>query len=143
MAAYKDEVRGTWYVSFHYTNWTGKDCRKVKRGFKTKREAVEWENHFNMKDSSNLDMTLGEFFEVCTEDMQPKLKRNTWLTKAHIVRNKLLSYFKDQKMCDIRLRDIIRWQNKMFEGKNKRGEKYAPTYLKTLQSELSALLIMR
>lgn len=139
MAAYKDEARGTWYVSFHYTDWTGKDRRKVKRGFKTKREALEWENHFKMKDSSNLDMTFTEFFEVYTEDMQPKLKRNTWLTKAHIVRTKILPYFKDQKMCDIRPRDIIRWQNKMLEGKNKQGKKYAPTYLKTLQSELSAL----
>lgn len=43
MAAYKDEKRGTWYVSFHYYDWTGKNCRKVKRGFKTKREAIEWE----------------------------------------------------------------------------------------------------
>ena len=41
MAAYKDEQRGTWYVSFHYYDWTGKNCRKVKRGFKTKREATE------------------------------------------------------------------------------------------------------
>lgn len=34
MAAYKDEKRGTWYVSFHYYDWTGKNCRKVKRGLK-------------------------------------------------------------------------------------------------------------
>ena len=51
MAAYKDEQRGTWYVSFHYYDWTGKNCRKVKRGFKTKREATEWEHHFRMKKS--------------------------------------------------------------------------------------------
>lgn len=43
MAAYKDEKRGTWFVSFHYNDWTGKNCRKVKRGFKTRPEAVEWE----------------------------------------------------------------------------------------------------
>lgn len=29
MAAYKDEQRGTWYVSFHYYDWTGKNCRKL------------------------------------------------------------------------------------------------------------------
>ncbi len=23
MAAYKDEERGTWYVSFYYNDWTG------------------------------------------------------------------------------------------------------------------------
>ena len=33
MAAYKDEERGTWYVSFYYEDWTGAKKRKVKRGF--------------------------------------------------------------------------------------------------------------
>ena len=55
MAAYKDEQRGTWYVSFHYYDWTGKNCRKVKRGFKIKREATEWEHHFRMKEAADLD----------------------------------------------------------------------------------------
>lgn len=36
MAAYKDEARGTWYVSFHYNDWTGKNKRKLKRGFRTR-----------------------------------------------------------------------------------------------------------
>ena len=61
MATYKDEQRGTWYVSFHYYDWTGKNCRKVKRGFKTKREATEWERHFRMKEAADLDMTFEEF----------------------------------------------------------------------------------
>jgi len=66
MAAYKDEQRGTWYVSFHYYDWTGKNCRKVKRGFKTKREAMEWEHHFRMKEAADLDMTFGEFVQAYT-----------------------------------------------------------------------------
>ena len=89
MAVYKDEKRGTWYVSFHYYDWTGKNCRKVKRGFKTKREATEWERHFRMKEAADLDMTFGEFVEAYTRDMKPKLKHNTWLTKEHILRTKL------------------------------------------------------
>ena len=40
MAAYKDEERGTWYVSFYYEDWTGAKKRKVKRGFRTKKEAL-------------------------------------------------------------------------------------------------------
>ena len=114
MAAYKDEKRGTWYVSFHYYDWTGKNCRKVKRGFKTKREATEWERHFRMKEAADLDMTFGEFVEAYTRDMKPKLKRNTWLTKEHILRTKLLPYFKDKKMRDIRATDIIQWQNEQI-----------------------------
>ena len=139
MAAYKDEKRGTWYVSFHYYDWTGKNCRKVKRGFKTKREAIEWEHHFRMKEASDLDMTFGEFVEAYTRDMKPKLKHNTWLTKEHILRTKLLPYFRDKKMRDIRATDIIQWQNEQISYRDAKGKPYAPTYLKTLQSELSAL----
>ena len=139
MAAYKDEQRGTWYVSFHYYDWTGKNCRKVKRGFKTKREATEWEHHFRMKEAADLDMTFGEFVQAYTRDMKPKLKRNTWLTKEHILRTKLLPYFENKKMCDIRAKDIIQWQNEQISYRDEKGKPYAPTYLKTLQSELSAL----
>lgn len=139
MAAYKDEQRGTWYVSFHYYDWTGKNCRKVKRGFKTKREATEWEHHFRMKEAADLDMTFGEFVQAYTRDMKPKLKHNTWLTKEHILRTKLLPYFENKKMCDIRAKDIIQWQNEQISYRDEKGKPYAPTYLKTLQSELSAL----
>lgn len=139
MAAYKDEQRGTWYVSFHYYDWTGKNCRKVKRGFKTKREATEWEHHFRMKEAADLDMTFGEFVQAYTRDMKPKLKHNTWLTKEHILRTKLLPYFENKKMCDIRAKDIIQWQNEQISYRDEKGKPYAPTYLKTLQSQLSAL----
>ena len=91
MAAYKDEQRGTWYVSFHYYDWTGKNCRKVKRGFKTKREATEWEYHFRMKEAADLDMTFGEFVQAYTRDMKPKLKHNTWLTKEHYLTHKIVT----------------------------------------------------
>ena len=39
MAVYKDKNRGTWYASVLYVDWTGKRCRKLKRGFATKKEA--------------------------------------------------------------------------------------------------------
>lgn len=69
MAAYKDEERGTWYVSFHYYDWTGKNKRKLKRGFKTRKEAI--------------------------------------------VKSKILPYFRDRKMKDIKAKDIIKWQNQI------------------------------
>ena len=40
-AVYKDKNRGTWYASVLYVDWTGKRCRKLKRGFATKKEAQE------------------------------------------------------------------------------------------------------
>lgn len=76
MAAYKDEKRGTWFVSFHYNDWTGKNCRKVKRGFKTRREAVDWEQHFLMKEGSDLDMTFLNLWPLTPEICSLKLKHN-------------------------------------------------------------------
>lgn len=42
-------------------------------------------------------------------------------------------------MCDIRAKDIIQWQNEQISHRDEKGKSYAPTYLKTLQFELSAL----
>ena len=96
MAAYKDTERGTWYVSFHYYDWTGKNKRKMKRRFKTRKEALEGEQHFRMKEEADLDMSFEDFVQAYTRDMQPKLKENTWNTKETIIRNKLLPYFNSQ-----------------------------------------------
>ena len=140
MAAYKDEERGTWYVSFHYYDWTGKNKRKLKRGFKTRKEALEWEQHFRMREESDLDMTFGDFWKSYEMDMKPKLKENTWNTKEAVVKSKILPYFKDKKMKDIRAKDIITWQNMIAaQWAGADGKPFKPTYLKTIQSELSAL----
>ena len=64
MAVYKDKKRGTWYVSILYKDWTGKQCRKVKRGFATKKEAQDWENHFSLQKASSLDMSFEDFYKI-------------------------------------------------------------------------------
>lgn len=86
MAAYKDEARGTWYVSFHYNDWTGKNKRKLKRGFRTRREALEYEQKFLLQQATNLDMRFADFYKLYEEDLKPKLKLNTWRTKDVIFR---------------------------------------------------------
>ena len=139
MAVYKDKKRGSWYTSFPYVDWTGKKCRKLKRGFVTKKAAQEWENRFLITKASSMDMTFGEFFKVYEKDVRPKLKENTWFSKEHVIRTKLLPYFEDKKMVDILPRDIIQWQNAMIKGCKSDGAEYAPTYLKTLQAQLSCL----
>ena len=60
MAVYKDDKQKTWYVSVRYTNWQGEKTRKVKRGFKTKREAQEWEQSFINENAGSLEMTFLE-----------------------------------------------------------------------------------
>ena len=91
------------------------------------------------KTESSLDMTFESFSEIYFEDMKKRLKENTWHTKEHILRTKLIPFFGKRKMCDIQPKDVIAWQNEMLEGSTKTGKPYSPVYLKTLHNQLSAV----
>lgn len=58
MSAYKDKTQGTWYVSFRYIDWTGKKTQKLKRGFKTKKEALNYEKEFIRKTAADMKMEM-------------------------------------------------------------------------------------
>lgn len=139
MSVHKDKKTGKWLVSCRYDNWDGTRKQKMKRGFETKRDALTWEREFLQMKSSNLDMTFGSFVELYLKDRKSRLKYNTYLTKLHIIENKILPYFKDRKISDIKATDIIAWQNKIMEERDERGELHAPTYLKTIHNQISAI----
>ena len=58
MPAYKNKESGTWYVVTQYTDWTGARKQKCKRGFDTRREALEWEQKFQQQSAGDLDMSF-------------------------------------------------------------------------------------
>lgn len=90
MAVYKEEKTNTWRAVYRYTDWNGERKQTQKRGFKTKREAQAWEREQLNKTSADLDMTFRSFVDLYTADMKTRLKENTWATKDHIIRTKLL-----------------------------------------------------
>ena len=139
MAVYKDEKTNTWMVYYRVTDWKGDRKQSTKRGFSTKREALAWEREFLNKTQADLSMTFASFIETYTVDMKNRIKENTWHTKEHIIRTKILPYFGKRKISDIQPRDIIAWQNEMIKGSDKNGKKYSPVYLKTLHNQLSAI----
>jgi len=139
MAAYKDEKTRTWYVSVRYENWQGEKVRKVKRGFKTKKEAMEWEENFLNSNSGNMDMSFSEFVKIYEETMKRRIRESTWKTKVSIIDSKILPYFKRKKMSEIRASDIVAWQNKMLSMTDENGQHYSPVYLKTIHNQLSAI----
>ena len=100
MPAYKDSKTGTWFVKFYCKDWTGENKQIKKRGFATKRDALDYERNYKIRQENNLDMTFGEFWKLYTEDVKNRVKLNTWLTKEHIVETKILPYFKNLKMAD-------------------------------------------
>ena len=138
MPVYKDK-NGKWKVNYRYTDYTGKSRQTTKRGFATRREAVAWEREQKLRLEASLDMTFGSFVELYITDMKVRVKENTWHTKEHIIRTKILPYFKDRKIDEIKSRDIVSWQNELLTHQKKNGEPYSPTYLKSVHSQLSAI----
>lgn len=137
MAVYKDGDK--WRVLYRYTDWTGKRKQTQKRGFKTKREAKQWEQEEILKSESKLDMTFASFFEVYEVDKKNRVKENTWESKAHIIRTRILPYFGDRRISEIEPKDILAWQGKLLDYRGEHGERYSQTYLKTIHSQLSAI----
>ena len=133
MAAYKDEERGTWYVSFYYEDWTGAKKRKVKRGFRTKKEALNFEAEYKRTAKADMDMTMGEFVEVYFRDKSQSLKDRSIKNKRDTMNAQLLPYFKDRPMNSITPAEIIQWQNAIQE------KGYSKTYERMIQNQLNAL----
>ncbi len=139
MAVYKDKATGMWRVVFRYVNWKGERKQTQKRGFLTKRDAQKWEREQRLKNSSSLDMTFGSFFEIYEADKRQRLKENTWETKSHVIRTKILPYFENRKIAEIEPKDIIAWQNELLAYRDEKGASYSTTYLKTIHGQLSAI----
>lgn len=137
MAVYKDGDK--WRVIYRYTNYKGERKQTQKRGFATKREALGWEREVMLKSESKLDMTFASFFEIYEADKKRRVKENTWESKSHVIRTKILPYFGERKIAEIEPRDVIAWQNEMLAYKGENGEVYSPTYLKTIHAQLSAI----
>lgn len=139
MPAYKDKK--TWYVKFRYKDWRGEYVYKTKRGFKTKKEAQEWETQYKLKMSGSTEMTLKDFVARYKEELYPRIKESTTCTKDNIIDTKILPYFGDKKISEISASDIIQWQNELLKAVNPRtGQKYSRAYLKTVHAQLSTIL---
>lgn len=139
MPAYKDTNKNTWYTSFYYKDWQGKRIKKMKRGFSTKKEAHAWEREFLLEKASDLAMNFHSFIKIYLEDMKSRIKENTWITKDHIIRTKILPFFSDMKMNEIQPKDVVKWQNNLLDYQKRNGENYSPVYLKTVHNQLSAI----
>lgn len=139
MPAYKDKKTGKWYASFYYANWKGVREKKMKRGFETKKAALDWEREFLMQSSADLDMRFETFTEIYVADLKQRIRENTSLTKDSIICNKILPFFKDKKMNAITAKDVIKWQNELLAYRDENGKPYSKTYLKTMHNQLSAI----
>ena len=139
MPVFRNESNGTWYVMTRYVDWQGNHKQKCKRGFKTKREALEWERVFHLQQSADMDMSFESFVDIYKNDIRSRIKETTWLTKVNIIDKKILPYFGKRKISEIQTKEVIAWQNDLLRQKDKTGKPYSECYLKTIHNQLSAI----
>jgi hypothetical protein len=60
MALYKDEKRNTWYCKVNYLNEVGKLISHTKRGFKLKRDAINYESSFRCEQYEKQEIPVPE-----------------------------------------------------------------------------------
>ena len=140
MSVTKDPKRGTWTMYTRYKDWQGMTREKRKRGFKTRREALEYERQFLLKNSRDIQMSFEKFIELYLENMKPRLKLSTYANKEYIIRDKILPYFKNKSLADINSTDIIQWQNVLLSIRDDNDRSYSQTYLRTIQNQFNAIL---
>lgn len=139
MPAYKDKKTGKWYASFYFENWNNVREKKMKRGFETKKEALEWEREFLRQTNVDFDMKFESFVEIYISDIKQRVRENTFITKENIIRKKIVPFFKNKKMNAITAKDVIQWQNGLMIYRDENEKGYSPVYLKTIHSQLSAI----
>lgn len=131
--AYKEKDTKKWTAQWFETNVRGEKKKRRKRGFETKREALEFERNKKLSDERSMDMKLSEFVEVYFTDKQNELKDRTMKNKKYMMQQHILPYFGDQTMSEIKASQIIQWQNEI----QKKG--YSDSYLRMIQNQLTSL----
>lgn len=129
-----------WYANFYYTEWTGERKHICKRGFKTQREAKEYERSFFDQQNNTSDILFSSLVENYLEDMKHRLKPTTMENKRNIIESKLMPYFSRLKTCDIDTIKIRKWQNELISYRGEDGKPYSQTYLKTVNNQMSAIM---
>lgn len=133
MSVYKDKKTNLWYCIFRYTDFTGNRKQKLKRGFRLKKEAEEWERKFLETYTQSADITFETLCFHYMEDRKVNMKPTSYNNKTNIVNNHYLPYFKDMRLNEITPLVIRKWQNNLISAG------YKPTYLRGLHQQLSAI----
>lgn len=139
MSVTKDKKTGKWMSQIRVKDWKGEEHHKKKRGFPTKREALQWEQEFIAQMNGSLGMTFQDFIEIYMKDMGQRLKASTVENKKFLIDAKITPFFGKMPLNEIKPTDIRRWQNELTSYRDDKGEPYSATYLKTINNQITAI----
>ena len=72
-------------------------------------------------------------------EIKPRIREHSWIDKEYIINDEITPFFGDMRMNEIKPVDVVRWQNELIQYRNKDGEPYSPTYLRTINNQLAAI----
>lgn len=139
MSVTKYGTNNRWMSQIRVTDWKGNTIHKKKRGFLTKKEALQWERETMNQASGSLGMMFHDFVALYFADMENRLKPSTISSKRFLVELKIMPFFGRMALNDIKPTDVRRWQNQLATYRNEKDEPYAPTYLREIQNQLTAI----
>ena len=129
MPAYKEKNN-----SYTIRIYQGLKNPKVKRGFTTKREALEYERRYLVNHNPNCEMPFNYFFlEVYLKDRQATTGIGNVLYLEGFYKNHLSDFFAGKKINEITPLDIRKWQNKI------KAKNYKPATLRKMSMALSSV----
>jgi integrase len=131
--AYKEKDTKKWTAQWSEMTAKGEKKKRRKRGFETKREALEYERQKKLNSRRSMDMKLSEFMEVYFEDKKNELKARTLKNKRYMMEQHILPYFGDMMMSEITASQMIQWQNEM------QTKGYSESYLRMIQNQITSL----
>lgn len=139
MSIYKDNKRGTWFVTVPYKDYLGRKKQKFKRGFKTQREAKAWERLFIDKISGQPTMLFSNFLDLYLEQLKEETKASTFDGRVYRVGKHIRPYFENFRLNEITSFNIKKWQNYINNKKTDKGEYLSDTYKNTIHRDLVAI----
>jgi len=143
LPVYKYETKSgskKWYAAFWYTDWTGKKRKKKKEGFDKKGDAQAFEREFLLKNNRSCEMSFASLVELYQGDAEHRVREGTQGNADSVIKKWLLPYFGELQVNEIDAVTIRTWQNTVMSAINPRtGKKYAETYIRSINSRLSAI----
>ena len=115
MAAYRDEKTKTWYVQFRYRDWQNNSRHTTKRGFKTKKDALNYEHEFKMSVSNKIDINVSVLAKNYLEDKILHVKNSTYVDIKNTVTKYIVPFIGKLQLKDLTPIVLRQWQNEIIK----------------------------
>lgn len=140
MPVYKNEENNTWYVRFKTKDSFGKTKEIWKRGFKTKKDATEWESEQKLINQGSTGMTFKSFCEeVFLPDVKLRRKTSTYTNYAGVINRDLIPFYGKMRLEEITPNMIRTFQNRELVKNSKYNKPKSEIYLKNEHRLLSSI----